>query len=158
MPWWGGNAVAAWVATVNPDAVRNTADVNLLLRPGDLPAAIEALGQAGFVHRHAAKIDFFLDGPEGRFESGVHVVPAGERVRATDLAPTPDVTDSVESDRFRIVGLEALVRMKLTSFRDKDRVHLRDMLGVDLIDETWCSRFPPELSIRLQEIIDNPES
>lgn len=30
--------------------------------------------------------------------------------------------------------LEALVRMKLTYFRDKDRVHLRDMLRVGLID------------------------
>jgi hypothetical protein len=40
-----------------------------------------------------------------------------------------------------VLSLEALVRMKLTSFRDKDRTHLRDMLEVELIDETWTKRF-----------------
>jgi hypothetical protein len=46
--------------------------------------------------------------------------------------------------------------MKLVAFRDKDRVHLRDMLDVGLIDQSWCNRFPPELAARLQELIDNP--
>jgi hypothetical protein len=32
----GGNAVAAWVATVDPSAVRNTQDVDNLLRRADL--------------------------------------------------------------------------------------------------------------------------
>jgi hypothetical protein len=32
----GGNAVAAWVATVDPSAVRNTQDVDILLRRADL--------------------------------------------------------------------------------------------------------------------------
>lgn len=35
----GGNAVAAWVARVDEAAVRNTQDVDLLLRRTDLPAA-----------------------------------------------------------------------------------------------------------------------
>ena len=48
-------------------------------------------------------------------------------------------------------------RMKLTSFRDKDRMHLRDLLDVDLIDATWPGRFPPELAARLREIIATPE-
>ena len=46
--------------------------------------------------------------------------------------------------------------MKLTAFRDKDRMHLRDMIDVELIDETWCGRLPPELAPRLKELIDNP--
>ena len=44
-----------------------------------------------------------------------------------------------------------------TSFRDKDRTHLRDLLDVGLIDETWCSNLPEELAVRLQELIDTPE-
>src|SRR5687767_15733469 len=48
----GGNAVAAWVATVDPAAVRNTQDVDILLRRGDLDAAARALAAAGFVRRH----------------------------------------------------------------------------------------------------------
>jgi hypothetical protein len=47
--------------------------------------------------------------------------------------------------------------MKLTSFRDKDRTHLRDMLGVRLLDASWHTRLPDELAARLQELIDNPD-
>jgi hypothetical protein len=47
--------------------------------------------------------------------------------------------------------------MKLTSFRRKDQVHLQDMLDVGLIDETWLERFPAELRVRLQELIDTPD-
>src|SRR5436309_7085715 len=62
----GGNAVAAWVSRVDEAAVRNTQDVDILLRRSDLALAIDALHQAGFVYRHTATIDMFLDGPEGR--------------------------------------------------------------------------------------------
>ena len=47
----GGNAVAAWVATVDESAVRNTPDVDLLLRRSDFDAAQAALTRAGFVRR-----------------------------------------------------------------------------------------------------------
>src|ERR671910_759832 len=55
----GGNAVAAWVAKVDPAAVRNTADVDLLLAREGFERAKAALATAGFVHRHAAGIDMF---------------------------------------------------------------------------------------------------
>jgi hypothetical protein len=48
--------------------------------------------------------------------------------------------------------------MKLTSFRLKDRVHILDMIDVGLIDESWLGRWPGELSIRLKELLDNPDS
>jgi hypothetical protein len=48
--------------------------------------------------------------------------------------------------------------MKLTSFRDKDKTHLRDMLEVGLLHQSWLKRFPPELAARLQRLIDTPES
>jgi hypothetical protein len=47
--------------------------------------------------------------------------------------------------------------MKLTSYRDKDRTHLRDMIDVGLIDASWPARFAPELGARLQAILDTPE-
>jgi hypothetical protein len=64
--------------------------------------------------------------------------------------------ESEAREQFRVLSLEALVRMKLTSFRLKDQVHLQDMIGVGLIDATWPARFPPELAARLQQILDNP--
>src|SRR3954454_21230086 len=45
----GGNAVASWVATVDEGAVRNTRDVDLLVRRADLDAVTKALEAAGFV-------------------------------------------------------------------------------------------------------------
>lgn len=153
----GGNAVAAWVSEVDEAAVRNTADVDILIRRCDLDAVIAALEQAGFEHRHAAGIDFFLDGPGAKFRDGVHLLFAGEKVRPEYTAPTADVTESRPGIHFQVLALDALVRMKLTSFRDKDRTHLRDMLDLELIDATWPARFAPELAARLQELIDNPE-
>src|SRR6202162_4621097 len=45
----GGNAVASWVATIDEGAVRNTRDIDLLVRRCDLPAITAALEHAGFV-------------------------------------------------------------------------------------------------------------
>jgi hypothetical protein len=153
----GGNAVRAWVAQVDEAAVRTTRYVDILIRREDLPAAIEAMQRAGFIYRHVKSIDMFLDGPQAKARDAVHIVFAGERVRDDDSVPAPDVTEAVDVKNHRTVTLDALVRMKLVSFRDKDRMHLRDMIDVELIDETWLSRLPAELAQRLEELLLHPE-
>ena len=153
----GGNAVAAWVSRVDEAAVRNTQDVDVVLRRDDLPAARAALERAGFVHRHTAGMDRFLDGPDAKARDAVHIVFAAERVRPDYAAPAPDVSESEETETFRLLSLDALVRMKLTSFRDKDRVHLRDLIDVGLLDESWLERVPAVLRSRLRVLLDNPE-
>jgi hypothetical protein len=154
----GGNAVATWVARIDPAAVRNTQDVDILLRRSDLPAAKAAMESAGFVFRHAAGIDMFLDGPKAKARDAVHVIYAGEKVRSADLVVAPDVSEQVVSpEGFRHVTLDALVRMKLNSFRDKDRTHLRDFIEVGLIDASWPAKLPPPLGDRLQVLLDDPE-
>jgi hypothetical protein len=153
----GGNAVAEWVGRVDRAAVRFTQDIYILLRRGDLPLAVSALERAGFVYRHAAGIDFFTDGPEGGFRNGVHMLFAGEKVREEYVAAAADVEESEITGRFRVVTLEALVRMKLTSFRRKDQVHLQDMIDVGLIDATWTDRLIPDLAARLQQLLDDPD-
>lgn len=153
----GGNAVAAWVSRVDEAAVRNTKDVDILLLRADLDAAEEALARAGFQKRHSAGITMFLDGPRAKARDAVHVLFAGERVQQDDLAPAPDVTEAESSSGFRLINLDALVRMKLTSFRRRDQMHLLDLLDVGLIDASWLPRLPTELAERLREIIDDPE-
>ncbi len=153
----GGNAVAAWVSRVDEAAVRNTRDVDILIRRSDLDAATSAMAKAGFVFRQAAGMTMFLDGPDAKDRDAVHIVFANGKVHLTDLLPAPGVAESEPVGQFRILNLEALVRMKLTSFRDKDRMHLRDLLDVGLIDAGWSARYPADLSKRLQELIDNPE-
>jgi hypothetical protein len=152
----GGNAVRAWVAQADEAAVRTTRDVDILLRRWDWPAALAAMQRAGFVYRHAAGLDRFLDGPGAKARDAVHVLFAGEKVRPDDPVPAPDVSEAEDIQRHRILRLDALVRMKLTAFRDKDRMHLRDMIDVELVDESWCRRLPAELATRLKQLIDNP--
>jgi hypothetical protein len=151
----GGNAVAAWVARVDKEAVRNTKDVDLLIRRPDLPATIKALEGVGFVHQYVNGIDLFLDGPQGSVRSAIHVVFANEKVRADDPAPSPDVTESEPGPEFLVPTLDALVRMKLTSFRLKDKVHLQDLLEVGLVDEEWFNRLSPDLAARLKEVMES---
>jgi hypothetical protein len=130
----GGNAVALQVSKVDESAVRNTQDVELLLSRTDLAVAKAALEEAGFIYRHVAGIDIFLDGPEAKARDAVHIVFAGEKVRPEYSEPAPGLDQAESGGSFRVLTLPALVRMKLTSFRDKDRTHLRDMLDVGLID------------------------
>lgn len=150
----GGNAVAAWVARVDQEAVRNTKDVDLLVQRRDFARAVESLGSVGFIHQNVNGIDLFIDGPEGSVRSGIHVVFAGEKVRGDYLLPAPEIGESEPGPEFPVLTLAALVRMKLTSFRLKDQVHLLDLLEVGLIDKTWCDRVPPELSERLKQLIE----
>ena len=152
----GGNAVAEWVGRIDEDAVRNTRDVDLLIRRVDLPAARTALEAAGFVYCQVLDVDMFIDGPEGKPSGGVHVLFAGEKVRPDYEHASPDLDESERAAEFQVAKLEALVRMKLMANRRKDQVHLLDLIGVGLINATWPARFPPPLGERLQQLLDDP--
>lgn len=152
----GGNAVAAWVSTVDEAAVRNTRDVDMMLRREDLGRTREALEKIGFVYRHTAELDVFLDGPESSVRDAVHIVFANEMVRPHELATNPDVTDSENTGEFTILSLSALVQIKLTAYRDKDKTHLRDLIEIGLVDSSWIEKLPRALGDRLQALLDDP--
>ena len=152
----GGNAVAEWVARIDEDAVRNTRDVNLLIRRGDLPAVRAALEAAGFMNCNVPALDTFIDGPDCKPSGGVHFLFVGEKVRQDDEQVLPGLDESERAVEFQVVNLAALLRMKLIAWRRIDRVHLRDMIGVGLLDPTWPARFPPPLGDRLQKLLDDP--
>lgn len=159
----GGNAVAAWVSRVDAAAVRNTRSVEILLRREDMDRAKAALEAAGFVHRRvsslgkAGAMDVLLDPLDAKVRDAVRIHWAGEKVVPEAIEPTPELDRTEPGDGFDLVPLEDLVRMKLTSFRDKDRMHLRDLASVGLVDGAWVARFPGVLAERLQGILDDPE-
>ncbi len=153
----GGNAVALWVSRVDEAAVRNTQDVDVLIRRSDLEAAKKALEAAGFVYRRVAGMDMFLDGPDAKPRDAVHIVFANEKVRPHETESNPDVTDSEQTPQFTVLSLEAIVRIKLTAFRDKDRTHLRDFIEVGLVDAGWLGKLPRELAERLKQLLETPE-
>jgi hypothetical protein len=128
----------------------------LLVRRADLAAARTALEGAGFVYYHLLDVDMFIDGPQGRPSGGVHLLYAGEKVKPEYEHASPNLDESERAAEFQVTSLQALTRMKLIAWRDKDRTHLRDMIGVGLIDATWPARFPPPLGNRLQQLLDDP--
>jgi hypothetical protein len=152
----GGHAVASWVATVDEGAVRNTRDVDLMVRREDLPAVTTALQGAGFIGEELLGVTLFRDGAEGKPSEAVHLHFSGKKTRPDYPLPAPELTTVDDPAGFRVITLESLLVMKLMSNRRKDQVHVEDMINVGLIDANWAPRLAPELAERLQKILDTP--
>jgi predicted nucleotidyltransferase len=154
----GGNAVAVWVGSRDEGAIRNTKDVDILLNRADLELAREAMSKAGFGMAEVDGITMFLDRDDPMSSRGVHVVFAGEKIKPHDRFPAPAVVKGIRSpDGVDAIELRELMILKLIAFRDIDRVHIRDMLKVGLINDVVADEIPDELRPRLEEIRANPD-
>jgi Uncharacterised nucleotidyltransferase len=152
----GGHAVASWVAKIDEGAVRNTRDVDLLVRREDLPAITETLARVGFIADEVLGVSMFLDGPDAKPSESIHLLFSSEKIRPEHEIPAPDLTTVDDPAGYRVVTLESLLLMKLVSNRRKDQVHIEDLIGVGLIDASWLEKMPPVLAERLQQILDTP--
>jgi hypothetical protein len=150
----GGQAVAYWVSTIDPGAVRTTKDIDLLLSRGDLPRARAAALAAGMEYFEVMGVGMFLDRADPHPKRAVHLVWSGEKVRPEYPLPSPTVDErqTLQPGVF-VVPLVGLVRMKLMANRDQDRVHLRDMIDVGLVDRTMLTGLPVELASRLDSLL-----
>jgi len=153
----GGNAVRIWVAQVDEAALRTTQDVDILLRRSDLDQVKVVMEAAGFTFRQSAGLTMFLENEGDKARDAVHLVFSGEMVKDDDPEANPDVEPHEYVGTFRTLRLADLVRMKLNSYRLKDRVHLLDMIEVGLIDASWPAKFPLALQQRLEALIENPQ-
>jgi hypothetical protein len=154
----GGNAVAAWVGRVDPSATRATKDVDLLVDRADLSRITVVFEGLGFRRDDLRDLVMFIDPAEPSRRAGVHLVWAGDRVRPSYAIEAPQVTESVRDPQgFAVLSLPALVRMKLTSFRLVDQVHVQDLLRLGLIDDSMRSELPEVLRQRLEQIEDITE-
>ena len=89
----GGQAVAMWVATRDPAAVRTTKDIDILIRREDLPKARAAALSAGMDYFEVMGVGMFLDQADPNPRHAVHLVWAGERVRPDYAFPAPTVDE-----------------------------------------------------------------
>jgi hypothetical protein len=150
----GGIAVYLHVAERDELAARMTRDIDLAVNRRDLGRIAEAVRPYGFALRRVASIDMLVDAAEPSARSAVHLVIASEKVRPTDLAPMPELSAPVETpEGILIAPVADLLRMKLTSFRFKDKAHIKDMQGVGLITPDVEASLPPELQARLFEVL-----
>ncbi|MFH0938080.1 MAG: hypothetical protein V1899_02190 [Planctomycetota bacterium] len=156
----GGLAVLAHVARVNKALIRNTRDLDILINRSDLNRTAQALKSFGFSYRKVMGIPAFVlprkvGSITSRFAEGVHIVWADERVRPTDLIPAPSLLSqsiAFGPDGYACLDIENLLKMKLTSFRLKDQVHIQDLMNVGLITQKVKNSLPPELKARLKEV------
>jgi hypothetical protein len=150
----GGQAVALWVATRAPAAVRTTKDVDILVRREDLPKARAAAAAVGLDYFELMGVGMFLERSDPNPRKAVHLLWAGEKVRPEYPMPSPtvDEREMLEPGK-HVVSLAGLVRMKLMSNRDQDRVHLRDLIDVDLISRDLLQTLPSDLASRLDALL-----
>src|SRR5439155_10881126 len=74
----GGQAVALWVATTDPAAVRTTKGVDILLRREDVPKARAAALAAGMDYLEVVDEGMFLDRADPNPRHGVYLIWAGQ--------------------------------------------------------------------------------
>jgi hypothetical protein len=150
----GGQAVAIWVATREPAAVRTTKAVDILLNRQDLAPARAAALAAGMEYFELMGVGMFLEKSDPNPRKAVHLVWAGEKVRPEYPLPSPavDQNEVVEPGK-HVISLAGLVLMKLMANRDQDRVHLRDLIDVGLVGRNLLSGLPPELTTRLDALL-----
>jgi hypothetical protein len=130
-----------------------TRDVDLLVDRSELPRIVQAGEANGY---QAKKIigGYMLIRPDQRPADAVHMVFAGETSKSTQPLVHPQVR-AEEMDLFElrvpVAPLSDLVRMKLSSLRVKDLVHLEILDDAGLITPELEAELPPVLSERLHE-------
>lgn len=141
----GGLAVLVHVEEADPTHAMLTRDVDLLVRRADLDRIKEAAAQHGF--RHAPEADAHLHNGTDRGRNAVHLIFSGE--------PIAPVKRKILGRDVMVIPLGDLLRMKLSSFRLKDQVHVQVMDAAGLITPAIEKSLAPELARRLQQVRDS---
>lgn len=136
----GGLAVFIHVSERDPLRARMTADVDAAIRRADLPDVIDAAARSGWVHRHVAGVDMLVDAERSQSRSSIRLFEA-----------LPDSPPQQTCEGIFLAPVADLVRMKLTSYRLKDRVHIQDLDSVGLITPEIEAGLPEPLRNRLAE-------
>jgi hypothetical protein len=138
----GGLAVLIHVEEANPEHSTLTRDVDLMVRRSDLDRINKAAARNGFRFRSA---DTLLYGYTESSKNAVRLIFGGEK----SIEPEEK---HIHGKPVMVIPVADLVRMKLTSFRDKDRVHVRSMDVAGLITQDVEKALPPELAERLKHV------
>ena len=149
----GGFATFVHVDRVDPIAARLTRDIDVAVDRHDLARISAAAESVGLRYRHAAGIDMLVDANAPRARSAVHLVFVNEKVRPNYLEAVPGVSKPARTEGGVLIAPVAdLVKMKLTSFRLKDQVHIKDLDSVRLITAEIEAGLSEALRKRLAEV------
>jgi hypothetical protein len=142
----GGMAVFFRVSLRRPGRGRSTEDVDIAVDRKELHRIAKAAEKFGFRYRHVAGVDMLVDAEKPRASTAVHMVFINEKVRLEYLEAVPGFSEPTLTEQGILLAPVAdLVRMKLTSFRLKDKVHIQDLDSARLIT--------PEIEAGLSEVL-----
>ena len=150
-----GLAVLVHVEEADPAQSMLTRDVDLMVRRCDLEPIKEAAARGGFRFRHTASVDMLLYGDTNSAKNAVHLVFSGERVRPSQATPNPVIEPELKQIHGKdvmVIPVAGLVRMKLSSFRLKDQVHIQVMDQAGLITAEVERTLNAELTERLKYV------
>jgi len=151
----GGLAVFLHVENADSTHSSLTRDIDVLIRRDDLARVVEIAEKHGFRFRHSAGLDMLLYGETDNARNAIHLWFAGERVKETQIEVHPDIQPvraGLHGQDFLVIPVVDLVRMKLSSYRDKDRVRVRGMDAAGLITGDVERELSEELRSRLRHV------
>ena len=94
-----------------------------------------------------------VDAEAPKAHSAIHLLFIKEKVRKEYAEAVPEFSPAVRYENgVSIIPVADLVKMKLTSYRLKDRVHIKDLDGVGLITPAIEAGLSAELRERLREV------
>jgi hypothetical protein len=149
----GGLAVFFQVSLRKPGRGRSTEDVDIAVDRLELQRIAEAAEKFGFRYRHVAGIDMLVDAEKPLASTAVHMIFINEKVRVEYLEAVPGFSEPTRTEEGILLAPVAdLVKMKLTSFRMKDQLHLKDLDSAHLITPDIEASLPEALVRRLGEV------
>src|SRR5260370_30968961 len=149
----GGMAVFFQVSERDADAARLTRDVDVAIDRNDIQRLARAAEDFGFRYQHAAGVDMLVDAKQPKARSAVHLLFVREKVRPDYLEPVPGFSEpTITAEGILLAPASDLVRMKLTTYRLRDRTHVIDMDSVGLITPEIEAALSDPLRSRLQQV------
>ena len=142
----GGVAVFLHINELDPLAARLSPDVDVAIDRKDLETVAAIASKHGFRYADGAWTT-------GLPRSAVHFLFIGEKARPNHLEPVPAFSPPVVTkDGILLAPVADLVRMKLTSFRSRDKTHIIDLDSVGLITPEIEQGLPEVLRDRLEQV------
>ena len=148
----GGVAVFLQVFDRDPGKARMTQDVDVAVDRNDLAKITAAAELHGFQYRHAAGLDMLVDAKNPRASTAVHLIFVREKVRPDYVEQVPGFSEPTRTaEGVLLAPVADLIRMKLTSFRLQDEMHLKDLDEVGVITPDIEARLSPIQQERLRQ-------
>ena len=148
----GGLGVYLHVNEADPLAARLTRDIDAAVSRADIERIAKVVKPFGLEFRHSAGVDMLVEAEQPTARRAVYLVCVREKVRPEYAEPVPGFSAAPSIHGLLVAPVADLVRMKLTSFRLKDKVHIQDLDSVGLITPEIEAQLSDLLRQRLAEV------